>query len=80
MATSGDVVKVTGDNLGATNVAALYLTDGTNDTKMAILAQTPASITFKVPPDAKTGRLALMFLTKSDPPKLLEEPVKVTIR
>jgi hypothetical protein len=33
----------------------------------------------KVPTAAKPGRLALMVLTKGKEPKLIEQPVKVTI-
>jgi hypothetical protein len=75
----GDVLTVTGDNLDQDNVAALYLTDGKSDVKVAITEQTDTSIKFKIPPEARTGRFALMVLTRGKDPKLIEEPVKVTI-
>ena len=76
---SGDVVAVTGDNLDQDTVAALYLTDGKEDVKVEITEQTATVIKFKIPANAKTGRLALMVLTKGKDPKLIEEPVKVLI-
>ena len=76
---SGDVVAVTGDNLDQDTVAALYLTDSKEDMKVEITEQTATVIKFKIPANAKTGRLALMVLTKGKDPKLIEEPVKVLI-
>ena len=78
-ARSGDVVAVTGDSLDQDTVAALYLTDGKEDVKVEITEQTATVIKFKIPANAKTGRLALMVLTKGKDPKLIEEPVKVLI-
>ena len=78
-AKAGDVVTVTGENLGQSIVAALYLTNGKDDFKAEITEQTSTSIKFKVPSAVKTGRLALMVLTKGKEPKLIEEPVKVLI-
>jgi IPT/TIG domain len=78
-AQAGDTVKVVGENLGPASVAALYLTDGKNDTKVEIIEATSTSIAFKVPAGVNSGRLALMVLTTGPSPKLLEEPVKVTI-
>jgi hypothetical protein len=76
---SGDVVAVNGDNLDQNTVAELYLTDGKEDVKVEITEQTTTVIKFKIPANAKTGRLALMVLTKGKDPKLIEEPVKVLI-
>ena len=78
-AKTGDVVTVTGDNLGPNIVAALYLTDGKADTKVEVTEQTDTSIKFKIPAAAKTGRFALMVLTKGKDAKYIEEPVKVLI-
>jgi hypothetical protein len=75
----GDVLVVEGTNLGQDTVAALYLTDGKADVKVNILEQTATSIRFKIPPEAKPGRMALMVLTKGPQPTLIEEPVKVTV-
>jgi hypothetical protein len=75
----GDVLVVQGANLGQDNVAALYLTDGKTDIKVPIIEQTATSIKFRIPPEAKPGRFALMVLTKGKEPKLIEQPVKITV-
>jgi hypothetical protein len=78
-AKSGDVLTVVGENLDRANVADVFLTDGKNDFKALITAQETGSLKMKVPDSAKPGRLALMILTKGKEPKLIEQPVKVTI-
>ncbi len=75
---AGDEVTVTGENLEKTNVADVFLTDGKNDTKVAITDQAATTLKFKIPATVK-GRLALMILTKGKEPKLIEQPVKVTV-
>jgi len=75
----GDVIVVTGENLTKDSVAKLYLTDGTTDIQVEISEQTSTSLKFKIPAKAKPGRLALMVLTTGKEPKLIEQPVKVTI-
>ncbi len=74
---AGDILVIRGETLD--NVATLYLTDGNNDIKVAMIEQTATSIKFKIPPGIKPGRLALMVLTKDKEAKLIEEPVKITI-
>jgi len=78
---SGDELVVTGENLESPNVAELYLTDGKNDLKVQMIGQTATNIKFKIPTNAKTGRFALMVLIKQkgSDPKLIEQPVKVTV-
>ncbi|HOQ47012.1 MAG TPA: IPT/TIG domain-containing protein [Bryobacteraceae bacterium] len=78
-AKAGDVLTVTGENLDAANVAKVYLTDGKNDVEVVIEGQEATALKFKVPENVKPGRLALMILTKGKEPKLIEQPVKVTI-
>jgi hypothetical protein len=75
----GDVLTATGENLDRANVAEAYLTDGTNDFKVAITEQAAGSLKVKVTANVKPGRLALMVLTRGREPKLIEQPVKVTI-
>ena len=75
----GDVLAVEGENLGQESVAGLYLTDGKTDIKVPIIEQTGTSIKFRIPSEAKPGRLALMVLTKDKPPRLIEQPVKITV-
>ena len=78
-AKTGDLVTVTGENLGQSLVAALYLTDGKADVKVEIIEQTDSAIKFKIPATMKEGRFALMVLTKGKYAKFIEEPVKVLI-
>ena len=75
----GDLLTASGENLAAEVVAALYLTDGTKDVRVIIVQQTATSIQFRIPAEARPGRFALLVLTKGKQPKLIEEPVKVTI-
>ena len=76
---SGDVLTVTGEKLDQNSVAEVYLTDGKIDVKVEITEQTGTSIKFRIPAEAKPGRFALMVLTRGKDPRLIEEPVKVTV-
>ena len=73
-----DVIAIAGENLDKANVGKVYLTDGKNDLECEITGQTATEIKIKIPAKA-TGRLALMILTGGKEPKLIEQPVKVTI-
>lgn len=75
----GDVLSVLGENLDKETVAQVYLTDGKNDTKVEVTEQAATSIKFKIPAAIKPGRFALMVLTTGKQPKLIEQPVKVTV-
>jgi hypothetical protein len=75
---AGDVITVTGENLDKANVGKVYLTDSKNDFECEVTGQTATEIKVKIPAKA-TGRLALMILTAGKEPKLIEQPVKVTI-
>ena len=75
---TGDVIVVAGENLDKANVTKVYLTDGKNDVVCEITDQSATEIKLKIPAKA-TGRLALMILTGGKEPKLIEQPVKVTI-
>ncbi len=75
----GDVLTVAGENLEASTVKALFLTDGKTDYKTEITEQTATTIKFKIPADVKPGRFSLMILTAGNDPKLIEQPVKVTV-
>jgi hypothetical protein len=75
---TGDVVAITGENLDKDNVGKVYLTDGKNDLVCEITGQTATEIKIKIPAKA-TGRMALMILTVGKEPKLIEQPVKLSI-
>ncbi len=76
---AGDVLSVQGENLGRDSVAALYLTDGKLDLKVLMIEQTANSIKFRVPPEVKPGRFALMVLTKESDPRLIEQPIRLVV-
>jgi hypothetical protein len=76
---AGDIMTVNGEHLGKGEVMELYLTDGKKDTKVQVTEQEATAIKFKVPDKAIAGRFALMVLTGGKEPKLIEQPVKVTI-
>ena len=75
---AGDVIAVTGENLDKANVAKVYLTDDKNDFVCEVTEQTATEIKLMIPAKA-TGRLVLMILTTGKEPKLVTQPVKVTI-
>ena len=75
----GDVITVAGENLEKDQVAKVFLTDGKNDVPVDITDQTATAIKFKIPAKATPGRFALMLLTSGKEPKLIEQPVKVTV-
>jgi hypothetical protein len=74
-----DVLTVAGENLGKEQVAKVFLTDGKNDVAVEVVEQASASLKIKVPDKASAGRWSLMLLTTGKEPKLIEQPVKVTI-
>jgi len=76
---AGDILTVTGENLGKAIVAELYVTDSKTDWKAEMTEQSDTSIKFKIPGNVKPGRYKLMVLTKGKEPKLIEQPVRVEI-
>jgi hypothetical protein len=76
---AGDEIAVAGENLEKAQVAKVYLTDGKNDFLVEMTEQVPTSIKFKIPAKAPAGRFALMLLTTGKEPKLIEQPVKLTV-
>jgi len=77
---AGDELTVTGENLDKKSVAEIYLTDGKTDVKLPVVNQTATTIKFKIPKEVKPGRLSLMLMTAGADPKLIEQPVKVTVQ
>ncbi|MEX2261287.1 MAG: hypothetical protein WD696_05015 [Bryobacteraceae bacterium] len=74
----GDVLAVAGENLDKVHVTEIYLTDGKKDHKIEMTEQEASSIKFKLP-KTDPGRYSLMLLTAGKEPKLIEQPVKVTV-
>jgi hypothetical protein len=79
VAKPGDTVTITGVGLGVSKVDEVYLTDHKFDMKVKVLEQKDSSITVRVPPFAKPGRVQLLMLTKGEDPKLLEQPLYLVI-
>ncbi len=75
----GSVLRIHGVYLGKEKVDEVYLTDHTFDMKVKVLDQTEDSIEFRIPPSAKPGRLQLLVKTTGKQPKLLEQPVYITV-
>jgi hypothetical protein len=78
-AKAGDILTVSGEHLDKGEVMEVYLTDGKKDHKVKVTEQGPTAIKFQVPEKVAAGRFALMVLTGGKEPKLIEQPVKVTI-
>jgi hypothetical protein len=76
---AGDVLTAAGENLEKANVVEVYLTDGKNDLRVDVTEQSAKEVKFKLPEKAKPGRFSLMILTGGKEPKLIEQPVKVTV-
>jgi len=76
-AKTGDTVSVTCENVNKTTVADLYLTDGKDDTKIAVKENTAGKISFQVP-RIKAGRYHIAFLT-ANKASFIEQPVVLTI-
>ena len=76
-AKTGDTVNITCENADKTNVADLYLTDGKDDTKVAVMARAADKITFQVP-KIKPGRYHIAFLT-ANKSSMIEQPVVLTV-
>ncbi len=77
---AGDLITASGENLDKANVAEIYLTDGNADLKLAMSEQAATAIKFKIPTTAKAGRFSLMVMTAGAAPKLIEQPVKLTVQ
>jgi hypothetical protein len=76
-AKAGDTVIAKGEGIAKPDVDTFYLTDGKTDWKCEVVSQTATAITFKVPPEIKPGRWAVMIHTNKD--QLIELPVKLTV-
>jgi hypothetical protein len=75
----GEMITVSGLGLSAKNIDEIYLTDHRFDMRVKVIEQKDTTITFRVPPFAKPGRMQMLFLTRGDEPKLLEQPVYLLI-
>ena len=58
----------------------MFLTDGQTDFKVEILEQTSSAIKFRVPAKVVPARYNLLVLLVDVEPKLIEEPVRITVQ
>jgi hypothetical protein len=76
-AKTGDTVNVTCENVDKSTVADIYLTDGKDDTKIAVMEHNADKIKFQVP-RIKPGRYHIAFLT-ANKASMVEQPVVLTV-
>ena len=76
----GEIATVTGEYLDKSRVADVFLTDGQTDFKVEILEQTSSAIKFRVPAKVVPDRYNLLVLLVDVEPKLIEEPVRITVQ
>ncbi len=75
----GDLFTINGVGLNSSKIDEIYLTDHKFDMKVKVIEQKETSLTLRVPPFAKPGRMQVLVLTKGDDPKLLEQPLYILI-
>ncbi len=76
---AGDMLVISGQNLGSDSVTRLFLTDGTNDHRVKMEEQKAESILFAVPAKVKPGYYRLMVQTAGRTPALLEQPISCQV-
>jgi hypothetical protein len=76
-AKTGDTVNATCENVSKSTVADIYLTDGKDDTKIAVMEHTEGKIKFQVP-RIKPGRYHLAILT-ANKASMIEQPIALTV-
>ena len=75
----GAVITADGEFLGKALVIDLYVTRGGTDFKLTIISQKSDKIVAKLPAQMEPGRYRLMVLTPGLEPRLIEQPVQVTV-
>ena len=76
---AGEIAIVSGEYLDKSRVADLFLTNEQGDTKVVILEQSASAIKFRLPAKVAPGRYKLLVLLVDIEPKLIEEPVHLTV-
>jgi hypothetical protein len=76
-AKTGDMVTATCENVNKSTVADVYLTDGKDDTKVAIMENSTDKIKFTVP-KIKPGRYHIALLT-ANKSSMIEQPVALSV-
>lgn len=77
-AKAGDQIEVTGENLNAQRVTAVYLTRGETEVQVKVLSQADTKLKFVVPQvDPGTYRPAVVM---ADDNRLIEQPVVLFVK
>jgi hypothetical protein len=76
-AKTGDTVNATCENVDKSIAGNVYLTDGKDDTKVAVMDHTAEKITFQVP-RIKPGRYHIAFMS-ANKASIVEQPVVLTV-
>jgi hypothetical protein len=76
-AKTGDTVNATCENVDQASAGNLYLTDGKDDTKVAVMDHTSEKIKFQVP-RIKPGRYHIAFMT-ANKSSIIEQPIVLTV-
>ncbi len=77
---AGVTVIATGEFLDRLHAAEVYMTRGTEDTKVQVVAQSRNELKFKVPGNLEAGRYGLTILTAGKVPMLLDQPVWLLVK
>lgn len=73
----GATVTVTGENLGKSNVAAVFVSNSSDDFPAAVQEQSDTKIVIKIPKEAKPGDYNVSIQVKSD---ILIQPIRITVQ
>lgn len=76
-AKTGDTINASCENMDKSTVANIYLTDGKDDTKVAVTETTADKIKFQVP-RIKPGRYHIAFMS-ANKSSIVEQPVVLTV-
>ncbi|MGD0136686.1 MAG: hypothetical protein ABSE57_31980 [Bryobacteraceae bacterium] len=76
-AKTGDTINASCENVDKSTAANVYLTDGKDDTKVAVTETTADKIKFQVP-RIKPGRYHLAFMS-ANKSSIVEQPVVLTV-
>ena len=75
----GEIVTALGRDIGTSRVAEIYLVSADTRWKVQIVSQSRAAIRFRVPDEARRGRLTLAVKTVDVRSRWIEQPTSVLI-
>jgi hypothetical protein len=75
----GEIVTALGRDIGTSRVAEIYLASADTRWKVQIVSQSRGAIRFRVPAEARRGRLTLAVKTGDARPQWIEQPTSVLV-